>query len=171
MSGGRLRGAAGAALLLASAACARPMTQDPATAPAQGATQATVSSVEGIVATVGSAPMNVHVQVTPTGGRPVTVTGPLAGEIRRLGGARVLVRGRPGASQIEATDYEVVSVEGRRVVMGVVERGADGGVQLRLADGSAVRLTGGTSTLQPGQKVWVQGPTTVTVQTFGVVRP
>lgn len=166
MTGRRLQRAAAAALLGISAACARPMTQGPAQA---GSPAGDV--VEGTVAVVGSAPMNVRVQVTPDGGRPVTVTGPLAAEIRRLGGSRVAVRGRRAAAAIEATGYDVVAVNGRAVTLGVVEQAPDGGVQLRLDDGSTVRLTGGTASLRPGQKVWVQGPATVTVQSFGVVRP
>jgi hypothetical protein len=57
------------------------------------------------------------------------------------------------------------------VVTGVVEQGPDGQLQLRTDDGRVVRLTGGAAHLRVGQKVWVQGPQTVQVQTFGVIRP
>jgi hypothetical protein len=119
---------------------------------------------------VGSAPVNVRVQVRPDAGPPVYVTGPLAAEVRRLGGARVEVRGRRVAGgELEVADYEVVSVEGRPVEQGTVERAPDGGLQLRRKDGGTVRLQGGTQQLRPGQKVWVQGPETVTVQTYGII--
>lgn len=165
-----VRGLLWSAGLVLLAACASRPAAGPA--PAGAAPTADTSRIEGVVSVVGSAPLNVRVNVTPAGGRPVTVTGPLAQEIRRLGGARVAVRGRrDAAATIEASDYDVLSVDGRPVTAGVVERSPDGGVQLRLRDGSTVALAGGAAALRPGQKVWVQGPATVTVQSFGVISP
>ncbi|HEU0053881.1 MAG TPA: hypothetical protein VFQ39_11925 [Longimicrobium sp.] len=126
--------------------------------------------VVGVVSVVGSAPMNVRVQVRPDAGPPVYLAGPLLAEVRRLGGARVEVRGRRAAGgELEVADYDVVSVDGRPVRQGTVERAPDGGLQLRLKSGETVRLQGGTQQLRPGQKVWVQGPGSVTVQTYGII--
>jgi hypothetical protein len=127
--------------------------------------------VTGRVAVVGSAPMNVRVTVVPDEGPPFYVVGPLESEIRRLSGAHVAVTGRRDGGEIHATDYDVVSVDGRAVMMGTVERSADGSVHLRLKDGATARLTGATAELPSGAKVWVQGPGTVQVQTYGVIRP
>jgi hypothetical protein len=127
--------------------------------------------VEGNVAVVGSAPMNVRVTVQPDDGPGVYVVGSLVQEIRQLGGVRVALSGRRTGGEFQATDYEVISVDGRPAVMGVVERAADGGVQLRLKDGTLVRLGGATANLPVGRKVWVQGPETVQVQTYGIIEP
>lgn len=160
------------ALLAAVAvvACAPRNDEVPAPGSGGGAAVQEDSRVVGQVSVVGSAPMNVRVVVRPDGGGPpVAVTGPLAEEVRRLGGARVEVRGRRSGAEIEASDYDVVSVDGRPVVQGVVERAPDGTLQLRRRDGATVRLQGGTDPLRPGQKVWIQGPTTISVQTYGVI--
>lgn len=146
------------------AGCTRPASVPPA----NGAQE---ERVIGIPAAVGSAPMNVRTVVTPEGGESVYVTGPLAGEIRALSGARVEVRGRRAADRtLEASDYDVVSVNGRPVFMGVVERAADGTMQLRTRDGGIIRMQSAPAAFRPGMKVWVQGHGSVTVQTYGVVR-
>lgn len=157
----------GAALLLtfALAACA-----PRAAAPSPGAEPAP-ERMTGVVRVVGSEPVNVQVVVQEPSGRSVRVDGPLAAELRRLSGVEVEVWGRPAARQgLEVAGYEVRSVDGAPVQVGGVERAPDGGLQLRTASG-VVRLAGGASALKPGQKVWVQGPATVQVQSFGVIRP
>jgi hypothetical protein len=144
------------------------------TPPANGAANGPGPSgdrVEGSVAVVGSAPMNVRVTVQPDAGAGVYVVGPLEREIRQLGGVRVVLTGRRDGGEFQATDYEIVSVDGRPAMMGVVERAADGGVQLRLKDGRTVRLGGATANLPAGRKVWVQGPETLQVQTYGIIEP
>ncbi|HEX8430232.1 MAG TPA: hypothetical protein VF625_03050 [Longimicrobium sp.] len=155
--------------LVFAAACARPVPAIPAGgegAPA-GAGDA---RVVGIVSVVGSAPMDVHVAVRPDAGQSVYVTGPLAAEVRNLAGARVDVRGKQGRGSIEAADYDVVSVDGRPVIAGTLERGSDGALMLRRRDGSLLRLQAAPATFAPGMKVWVQGTTPGMVQTFGVMR-
>ncbi|HEX2095347.1 MAG TPA: hypothetical protein VHG28_23325 [Longimicrobiaceae bacterium] len=155
------------ALAVALGACA-PRTP----APGPGAPQTAEDRVVGTVRVTGSLPVDVQVNVQEPGGRFVRVTGPLAAEVRRLSGAVVEVWGRPAAGgAIEAAGYEVRSVDGAPVVMGMVERAAEGGFQLRRRDGSVVRLTGATSQLRVGQKVWVQGASTVQVQSYGVITP
>jgi|GEM_PF-2214458 hypothetical protein len=157
-------------LVFFAAACARPVPATPAGGEGGSAGGGREARVEGIVAVVGSAPMDVHVTVRPDAGRSVYVTGPLAAEVRSLAGARVEVRGKEGRGSIEATDYDVVSVDGRPVIAGTVERGADGALMLRRRDGSTLRLRGAPASFAPGMKVWVQGTTPGTVQTFGVMR-
>lgn len=146
------------------AGCTRPASVPPA-----GGAQE--ERVIGVPASVGSAPMNVRTVVAAEGGESVYVTGPLAGEIRSLSGARVEVRGRRAADRtLVASDYDVLSVNGRPVFMGVVERASDGTLQLRTRNGGTVRLQGAPAAFRPGMKVWVQGPGSVTVQTYGVMR-
>jgi hypothetical protein len=157
--------ASAVALLAMMGACA----PQPGPAPAS---PAAADAVVGTVRVVGSAPMNTQVVVRGDAGGEVRVDGPLAAEVRRLAGARVSVRGRVAEGRVQAEGYEVVSVDGRPVQMGVVERAPDGGTLLRRADGSVIRLRGpAAADFRPGQKVWVQGVEAVDVQTFGVVVP
>lgn len=125
----------------------------------------------GRVAVVGSAPVNVRLALQTADGRSVYVTGPLFAELRALAGAEVEVEGRMQGGAFAASAYRIRSVDGRPVLAGTVEAAPGGGVQLRLPDGSAVRLGAGAEQLRPGQKVWVQGPTQVQVQTYGVIVP
>ena len=125
----------------------------------------------GRLAGVGSAPMNVRLALQTPDGRSVYVTGPLAGELRALAGAEVEVDGRTEGGAFQVSGYRIRSVDGRPVLEGTVEAAPGGGLQLRLRDGSAVRLEAGSDRLRAGQKVWVQGPTQVQVQTYGVIVP
>lgn len=146
------------------AACTRPSAVPPPSA-------AQETTVIGVPASVGSAPANVRTRLAAEGGESLYVTGPLAGEIRSLSGARVQVRGRRGANRtLDATDYDVLSVSGRAVTLGVLERAPNGGLQLRTRDGAALPLQDPPASFRPGMKVWVQGPRPGAVQTFGVVR-
>ncbi len=150
-------------LALALAACTRPSSVPPAGAQEE--------RVIGVPASVGSAPMNVRVLLTPERGEGLYVTGPLAGEIRSLSGARIEVRGRRGpARTLEATDYDVLTVNGRPAVLGMVERGTNGGLQLRTREGRAIQLQSPPPDFRPGMKVWVQGPGSITVQSYGIVK-
>ena len=151
-------------MALLMGACTRPSA-----VPAGGGAQD--ERVVGVPASVGSAPMNVRTQLTAEGGESLYVTGPLSNEIRSLAGARGAVWGRRAQDRsLEATNYDVLSVNGRPVVMGVVERASDGSLHLRTSDGKSVRLQGAPAAFRPGMKVWVQGPGNITVQTYGVVR-
>ena len=158
-------------LILAAAACTSPAPQPPASMPDSQAVGGVV--LIGVPRVVGSAPVNTRLVLADASGRQTEVVGPLAPEIRQLDGAQIEVSGRMTRGSLEASGYRIRSVDGRPVEMGTVERSPDGGVQLRKADGSVVRLTGAASQLRVGQKVWVQGPTTaaVQVQTFGVINP
>jgi hypothetical protein len=130
-----------------------------------------VETLRGRPAVVGSAPMNVQVSLRAEDGRSITLTGALAPELGRLSGAEVEVEGLLAGSEMEATAYRIVSVDGRPVVLGIVETAPGGGLQLRLDDGGVVVLGAGAEPLRPGQKVWVQGVSRLHVQTFGVVVP
>ncbi|HEX6036572.1 hypothetical protein [Longimicrobium sp.] len=157
-----MRAIRAAVLLLALAACT------PAAARGGG------DVVTGRVSLAGSAPMDVHVRLRPAEGPSVWVDGPLRAEIGRLGGAEVEVRGRLQSGTLTADSYRIVRVDGRPVLMGMVEV-ADGGLRLRMEDGRVVRLGSPPPEIRPGQKVWVQGPgdpaVQVQVQTFGIITP
>lgn len=152
-----------AALVLALAACAP--------AAARGGDD----TVTGRVRLAGSAPMDVRVMVQPAEGPGVRIDGPLRGEIGRLSGAEVEVRGRLEAGTLAAAGYRIVAVDGRPVLAGTLEAAPDGGLRLRTEEGRTVRLGSPPAELRPGQKVWVQGPgdpaDQVQVQTFGVIAP
>jgi hypothetical protein len=127
----------------------------------------------GQVALTGSEPVDVHITLMPDSGGGTYLDGPLSGELRRLGGVRVEVWGERSARGMRVAGYRIVSVDGAPVWLGVVER-AQGGLALRLEDGSLVRLRYPPAALQPGNKAWVQGPSSggeVSVQTFSIVTP
>jgi hypothetical protein len=143
-------------------------------APAAGGTDRAV----GTVRVVGSAPLNVQVVLQPESGRAIRLTGPLREELERLSGAEVAVVGRlqPAPDpmvdrQLHATSYEIVAVDGQPVIMGEIEAITDGWVRLRTPDGEIVHLSGAPASFRVGQKVWVQGPRSVVVQTHGTLRP
>lgn len=125
----------------------------------------------GTVAVVGSAPMNVRLSFRPDSGPALWLEGPAADELRRLAGARLEVRGRVDRGVLHAEGYRVLSIDGRPAQVGVVENAPGGGLQLRLDDGQVVLLRGAVDAFRPGQKVWVQGPPSVQVQSYGVIAP
>lgn len=152
-------------LLAALAACTPP-------AAARGGGEP--ERLAGRVAVVGSAPVSVRVTLQTADGRTVYLDGAAAAELRALAGTEVEVEGRMEGGAFQASGYRLVSVDGRPAVVGTVEAAPEGGLRLRLEDGSAVRLGGGSERLRAGQKVWVQGPAQAQVQqvqTFGVIVP
>lgn len=147
---------------------------DPSPAPAEAGAEVTI----GTIAVVGSAPVNVQVVVRTPEGQNYRLTGPLAEEVRRLSGAEVAVHGAITSSpdpmtggQIQVTDYEIVSVDGEPAVMGEIVAIDGDRVRLRTRDGEDVWLTGAPDEFRVGQKVWVQGPTSVAIQAYGTLRP
>ena len=58
----------------------------------------------------------------------------------------------------QLTKNEIVAIEGGRV-------------RLRTRTGEEVYLSGAPEGFRVGQKVWVQGPTSIAVQSFGTIRP
>lgn len=132
---------------------------------------------EGTVRVAGSAPMDVHVLVEPEGEDAVRIVGARRDEIRRLSGARVVVYGTAGDSdhpiatrQIDASDYEIVSVNGEPVLQGVVQGKTAGWTVLLTRDGRTIYLTSVPDTVRTGQTVWVQGQQGLIVQSFGVLK-
>ena len=126
--------------------------------------------VVGTVAVVGSAPVSISVVIRDAQG-DVRVDGPLRDEIRRLDGAVVEARGQLSGRVLRASSYEIRSVNGRAVEAGTLERGPSGALQLRRSDGEVVVLSSVPPGLRAGQKVWIQGPATVAVQSYGVITP
>ncbi|MEX0912315.1 MAG: hypothetical protein WD737_02375 [Gemmatimonadota bacterium] len=152
-----------------------PQGQPADSVPAGGDSRAP-DAVSGVVRVVGSAPVNVQVVLQPQGGSAIRLTGPLSAELEQLSGATVRVQGEVTAApdplvdrQIEATGYEILEIDGAVVVMGEVVAISGGVARLRTARGLEVRLTGVPDELEVGQKIWVQGPQSLTVQSYGII--
>jgi hypothetical protein len=146
--------------------------QPPPAAPA-----AAVQTLTGQLAVSGAEPMT-FVTLQPEGGRAVQLLGPFESELRRLAGAVVTVEGTaatgrmPGPA-LTVQRYELVSVEGQRPYVGVLE--AAGG-EYRLAGAPALRLLGVPPELagRAGATVWVVGARegdAVRLQSYGIIRP
>jgi hypothetical protein len=162
------------ALVLMLAACA-PAGEPPDSIPAPAAAGA--ERLEGTVRIVGSAPVNVQVVLQPEQGRAVRLVGPLATELEQLSGVEVSVTGRVERSsdpvtdrQIHASSYRILRVDGAPVVMGEIVSVTGGSARLRTEEGDEVLLSGVPASFRVGQKVWVQGPRTIAVQSFGTIR-
>jgi hypothetical protein len=160
---------------LVAAACA-PQNGEANATPSARQPEVDTVQVRGTVAVVGAAPVDVAVIVRDADGESSRIDGPLTDEIGRLAGAEVEVTGArhhdPRYGQaVRADRYVIRAVDGRPVITGVVERAADGGLQLRTEAGEVVRLVIGGDRIRPGQKIWIQGSASVQVQSFGVIRP
>ncbi len=161
------------AAALASCTAPRPEPPDSSPVPAAGAAERIV----GTVRVVGSAPVNVRVVLRPERGGDVQLAGPLRDELRQLAGAEVAVTGPAETApdpladrQLRVDSYEILSVSGEPVVMGTVEGRSGEWLLLRTPHGELLYLGGATGDLAPGEKVWVQGPRSVIVQSHGVLR-
>lgn len=162
------------ATVLAVAACA-PQQVPSDTMPNTSSADAAAT---GIVRIVGSAPVNVQVVLQPEAGGSIRLTGPLRDELSNLAGARVAVHGdmRPSPDpmadrELRATGYEILSVDGDPVLSGEIVEVTGNRARLRTATGEEFVLNVPPSTFEVGQKVWVQGPHMVAVQSYGIVRP
>jgi len=111
--------------------------------------------------------------------RPVRLVGELAGELRRLAGATVRVRGTrttgSPSDAIDAWSYEVLSIDGQHPHVGTLLVRGD---SVWLAAVDTLQLVAAPDLLrtQAGAKVWIIGPATpdgraVRVQSYGVIRP
>lgn len=171
--------------VMAAAACAGPPPAPPDSAPAPTtpapAATATTTAGEALVGTVrvvGSAPLNIRVVLQPDTGGSVQLTGPLAEELREMSGVVVAVSGpvsaaTPGGLEsraVEVTSYEIRAVDGEPVVTGTVEGRTGEYVRLRTPSGELIYLANAPAELQPGQKIWVRGASSVIVQAYGTIR-
>lgn len=137
-----------------------------------------LAEVSGIVRVVGSAPVNQQVMLETGDGRRIRLAGALRGELSRLAGLEVSVSGSRASAtdpladaEIDVAAYEIGMVDGRGVMVGEIIQLQGREAQLRTAEGDLILLTGIPNEFRVGQKVWVQGPAAVTVQSFGVLRP
>ena len=152
-------------LILCAAACT-PAVPPPAapTAGGQG------DSLTGTLRVVGSVPVNVRLVLQDASGS-TTIGGELEPELRRLAGAEVVLTGRRQGASFTPTSYQVRSINGEPVTLGTVLSVSGGYLQLRTDAGEIVYLVASPAEIRVGQKVWIQGPRALIVQTFGIVRP
>lgn len=152
--------------------------EDPDAAAAEAAAD-TVGEFTGRVAAEGTQEADYLVLRVPDDA-PVALTGPLAGELRRLQNASVQVRGihtvggiaRGGS--VEVRSYSLLSIDGERPEVGVLLR-RDGDFWL-VAEATTLRLSGMPSELtdREGAKIWVTGPSsagTLQLRSYGILRP
>jgi hypothetical protein len=143
----------------------------PGAGAASGDTRVGDTTLVGTVRVVGSAPVNLRVVLQHPDGGTTELAGALKDELRSLSGAEVAVRGTLTGGVLSATAYEIRAVDGAPVVMGVIESIEDGTARLRTAAGATVLVAGVPASFRVGQKVWVQGPQSIRVQSYGVIRP
>jgi hypothetical protein len=153
-----------------------PQAELPESAPAPAASGS--DRVVGTVRIVGSAPVNVQVVLQPESGGPVRLVGPLLPELERLAGLEIAVSGRLERSsdplterQMQASGYQILRVNGEPAVWGEIVSLSGSWARLRTDSGEELMLSGAPSSFRVGQRVWVQGPQTIAVQTFGTIRP
>lgn len=148
---------------------------DSVPAPVQRSSESTLT---GVVRIVGSSPVNVQLVLVTDDQQSVRLTGALAPELEQLAGAEVTVVGRVASSpdpivsrQVEVTGYRIVAIDGAPVISGEIVSIAGGSALLRTDSGEEVRLMNIPAGFAVGQKVWVQGPRGIVVQTYGTIRP
>jgi hypothetical protein len=169
--------AAAAVLAAFVAAC----TPAPPAGEGPGSTAADTARVvvEGTVAVAAGPAGRGIPTLVPDGGRAMALSGPLTEELGQVDGARVRVVGTrtdgpaPGGG-FEATEYELLAVDGERPEVGVV-RMSGGVAVLALRDGTTVRLMGAPAELasRVGAKAWVVGRRDgggIAVQRYGFLR-
>ena len=130
---------------------------------------------EGRVRVVGSRPF-AYAVLQPEDGEPLVLGGPYEAEIQRLAGAEVLVTGRfaPGPlaeATLEASSYEILSVDGDRPLIGRLEED-DGGFYLDVPSGGRhrIRVISEPLAARVGALVWVVLDDREGVARYGVLR-
>jgi hypothetical protein len=141
----------------------------PASDSARGASPVGADTVRGIVSEVGSFPMT-SVVVRPAGGAVVTITGDLAREIARAGGAEVWVSGLRGAQGLEARSYAVRTVDGAAAADGVLARDGERLVLVTPAGSRPIARPLQAFRGMIGARVWLVGPLDGTITSYGVLR-
>lgn len=122
----------------------------------------------GQIAVVGSIPT--ESLVLRTDGGQIALEGERTDELRQLTGAQVTVTGSGTAERIHVSGYEVLTVDGSPVISGDVEEARDGSLLLRTPAGQLYQLHDAPSSVRPGQTVWLQGPASLRIQRYGVIR-
>ncbi len=131
-------------------------------------------AVEGLVRRVGNEPFTRTI-VDGDGG--VVIAGPYEPELQRLVGAGVRVTGRlltesefPGPT-LEATSYEIASVDGERPLLGTLNRDEDG-FYLEIRGRRLARLIAVSGALaeSTGGLIWVILDANDGVARYGVLR-
>lgn len=132
-------------------------------------------TLEGRVRVVGNAPFSWTV-VEGADGQSRIVSGALRGEIRRLAGAHIRVTGRLVQGDIpdttlEASSYEILSVDGDRPLLGRLERDAEG-YYLTRQEGLVRRVTFVSDQLaeQVGALMWVVLDERGGIARYGILR-
>lgn len=146
-----------------------------ASAPAAAPPVAETPAAEGIVYLAGADPLTI-LMLRPDTGASQRLSGDLSGELGRLAGARVEVRGvpdtrGPGAG-IAVGSYTILAIDGRRPIVGVLEA-TNGAVRLVGQDTLALADPDGRLARQGGAKVWVltdAAASPAAVQSYGVLR-
>lgn len=159
---------AGAIALLALVACTRQggVEEGPAAA---------ADTIEGTVRQVGNTPF--ERTVVRSEEASATVVGEYGDELTRAAGARVRVWGayrdgdRP-ERELEATGYEILSVDGAEPRVGTLEHEDGRGYFLVTSGGEEIALTGVPDRLggRVGAKVWAVLGEQGNVQRYGVLR-
>lgn len=148
------------------------MTTNPPPPPAGGSAGSAASdTARGRVAVVGSVPVT-QVVLRPAAGRSITLTGPLADEIRAASGADVWVRGRRvGERTFEVARYAVRTVDGVPAVTGTL---TTDGNRLLLVDDDGGRhvVANPPQSLRDlaGSRVWISGDLSTGLAAYGVLR-
>lgn len=130
---------------------------------------ATMDTLRGIVAEVGSVPVT-SIVIRPAGGRSVPIIGNLAREIGRAAGAEVWVSGRRTPAGLEADRYAVRTVDGEAATDGTLARDGD---RLVLVTPSGRRpIARPPAALQGmiGARVWLVGALDGSITSYGVLR-
>jgi hypothetical protein len=131
-------------------------------------------AIEGVVRRVGNAPFT---RTIVDGGDGVVIDGPYEPELRRLAGAEVRITGRlvterefPGPT-LEATSYEITSVDGERPSLGMLGRDEDG-FYLEMRGREIARLGSVSEALagSTGGLIWVILDANGGVARYGVLR-
>jgi hypothetical protein len=128
-------------------------------------------TARGRVAVVGSTPIT-QVVLRPAAGRSITLTGPLADEIRAASGADVWVRGRRVDERtFEVARYAVRTVDGVTAITGTLSSDGD---RLVLVDDDGRRhvVANPPSALREhvGARVWISGDLATGLTAYGVLR-
>jgi len=145
--------------------------------PRQPPSDSALSSGElsGKVLVTGSQP-HTTVTLVPDQGQGVTLVGDLQGELARLSGAEVRVRGaqrgNPPAGSFEVESYVVTGIDGEVPTVGILTATGDA---LTLVGTDTVELADVPDELRDrtGAKVWIVGPVAagkLAVQSYGILR-